>query len=174
MPKIVWLLVAVLFALSTIGAGAESRWKLILDDDLIKHFFDTDSIKVVCDDNTDCIYLNVWIKVTYQEAGKDTYLRSLRKAKIPTDGYENFSYTINHILFGDGKICLIGVYDYTDTGVNLRSFDSPIGHWLDIVPSSIIEVWYQQVMAFATANMGKIIERSRDYTGENEYNHNFT
>ena len=173
MPKIIWLLVAVLFALSVIGVKAEERWKLILNYDLTKHFFDADSIKVVNDNDYDRIYLDVWIKVAYNGTGKGAYRESLRKAKIPTDGYENFSYAINHLLFGDGRICLLGVYDYNDTGVILRSFDSPVRHWLDIVPGSTIDLWFQQVMTFATANMRTIIERTRDYTEENGYSHNF-
>jgi hypothetical protein len=167
MPKVIWLLIAVLFTLSVVQAGAEESWKLILDDNLIKHFFDTDSIKVLRDQDTNRIHLDVWIKVTYDGIGKETYRKSLQKAKIPTDGYENFSYTINHLLFEDGKVCLLGVYDYTHAGMILRSFDSPVKCWLDIVPDSTIEVWYQQVMAFATANMRRIINRTRDYTGKN-------
>lgn len=166
MPKIVWWLLAVLFTVSFGCINAEGRWKLIIDDELIKHFFDADSIKIVNDNVTKQIYLDVWIKVIYDGAGKDIYRDSLQKARIPTGGYENFSYAINHVLFEDGRVCLLGVYDYSDTGEILRSFDSPVRHWLDVVPGSTIEVWYQQVMAYATVNMRGIIERTCDNTGE--------
>ncbi|MGE5604290.1 MAG: hypothetical protein ACM3YE_01200 [Bacteroidota bacterium] len=173
MPKLLWLLLTVLFIFSVVEVNAEERWRLILDGEQIKHFFDVDSIKVVSDNDNNRIYLDVWIKVAYNGTEKNTYRESLRKAQIPTQGYENFGYAINHVLFEDGRVCLLGVYDYTNTGVILRSFDSPLRHWLDIVPGSTIEVWYQQVMAFATANMRTIIERMRDYTGENGSSHFF-
>lgn len=169
MSRIIWLLLAVFFIVSIGCVKAEGRWKVIIDDELAKHLFDVDSIKIVNDNDTNRIYLDVWIKVAYNGAGKDIYRASLEKARIPTAGYENFNYAINHVLFEDGRVCLLGVYDYTDNGVILRSFDSPVRHWLDIVPGSTIEVWYQQVMAYATANLRGIIERTRDNTEKSEY-----
>jgi hypothetical protein len=169
MPKIIRLLLVVFIIVSIGCVKAEGRWKVIIDNELVKHSFDVDSIKIVNDNDTHRIYLDVWIKVAYNGAGKDIYRASLKKARIPTAGYENFGYAINHVLFEDGRVCLLGVYDYTDNGVILRSFDSPVRHWLDVVPGSTIDVWYQQVMAYATANLRGIIERTSDNTGESGY-----
>ena len=173
MPKNFCLFLVFLFIFSIIQVNALDRWMLIFDSGQAKHYFDVDSIKVLSDNDHDRIYLDVWIKVSYNGTGKDAYRESLRKAKIPTQGYEDFSYAINHLLFEDGRVCLLGVYDYTNTGVILRSFDAPVQHWLDIVPGSTIDVWYQQVMAYATANMRMIIERMGERPGENRAGHNF-
>lgn len=160
MPKIIWLLVLVLLFGSIGLVEAGDRWELIMDDNLTKHFFDGESVKVLNDNGSNRIYLDVWIKVTYNGTGKDTYLESLRKAKISTTGYEKFSYAINHVLFSEEKICLLGVYDYTNNGLILRCFDAPVRLWMDIIPGSTIEVWYEHVIAFAIANMKSIVENN--------------
>lgn len=156
MPKIILLLLTVLLISSVAQAKTEYRWELIMDDNLTKHFFDVESIKILSDNGSNRIYLDVWIKVTYSGAGKNTYREILQKAKIPTTGYEKFSYAIYHVLFEEGKICLLGVYDYTNDGLILRCFDAPVRRWMDIIPSSTIEVWYEHVIAFAIANMKTI------------------
>lgn len=160
MPKIILLLLTVLLISSVAQAKTEYRWELIMGDNLTKHFFDVDSIKILSDNGSNRIYLDVWIKVTYSGAGKNTYRESLQKAKIPTTGYEKFSYAINHVLFEEGKICLLGVYDYTNDGLILRCFDAPVRRWMDIIPSSTIEVWYEHVIAFAIANMKTIVKNN--------------
>lgn len=153
MPRIIWILVLILIIGPIAGVKAEDRWELIIDNNHIKHFFDIDKIKILNDNGSNRIYLDVWIKVTYSGAGKDTYRESLRKAQISSVGYENFSYAINHVLFEEDKICLLGVYDYTNDGVILRSFDAPVKRWMDIIPGSTMEVWYEHAIAFAMANL---------------------
>lgn len=160
MPRLIWILAAILLISSLSWVEAKERWELIMDDNQIKHFFDVDSIKILEDRASSSIYLDVWIKVTYSGTGKDIYRESLRKAQIPTTGYDRFSYSVNHVLFDEGKICLLGVYDYTDEGLILRCFDAPIKHWMDIIPGSTIEMWYKHVIAFTTANMKSIYKKN--------------
>lgn len=160
MPKLIWFIIAVLSICSWNGLEAKDRWELIKEDDFIKHYFDIDSVKILEDETSNHIFLDTWIKVTYQGTGKDYYRESLRKAGISILGYENFSYAINHVLFDEGKICLLGVYDYTNNGLILRSFDAPVRYWMDIIPGSTIEVWYNHVIAFATANVRSIAKQN--------------
>ncbi len=160
MPKLICFLIFVLLISPITGIEAKERWELIKDDNLVKHYFDVDSIKILEDNASNSIYLDVWIKVTYKGAGKETYRESLRKAQISTVGYENFSYVINHVLFDEGRICLLGVYDYTYDGLILRCFDAPVRHWMDIIPGSTIEVWYKHIVAFTTANIKAICKKN--------------
>ncbi len=160
MTKIIWFLVSILLIGSLGQIEAGDRWELIMGDNLTKHFFDGERVKLINDDGSNRVYLDVWIKVTYSGTGKDTYRESLKKAQISTAGYEKFSYAINHVLFEEGKICLLGVYDYTDDGLILRCFDAPVKRWIDIIPGSTMEVWYEHVIAFAIANMNTIVEKN--------------
>jgi hypothetical protein len=160
MSKLTWFLILAISICSWTGLEAKDRWELIQDDDFIKHYLDVDSFKIFEDNTSNQILLDAWIKVTYRGTGKDRYRESLRKAGISILGYENFSYAINHVLFDDGKICLLGVYDYNNDGLVLRSFDAPVRYWMDIIPGSTIEVWYDQVIAFATANIKSITKQN--------------
>lgn len=159
MTKLIWFIVAALLICSWNWLEAKDRWELIKDDDLIKHYFDADSVKILDDKSSNHIFLDAWIKVTYQGIGKERYRESLRKAGISILGYENFSYAINHVLFYEDKICLLGVYDYTNDGLILRSFDAPVKYWMDIIPGSTIEVWYDHVIAYAIANVRSIAKQ---------------
>lgn len=156
MPKLIWALIIAISICSWNGLEAKDRWELIKDDDLTKHYFDVNSVKILEGNALNHILLDAWIKVTYQGSGKERYRESLQKAGISILGYENFSYAINHVLFDEDKICLLGVYDYTNDGLILRSFDAPVKYWMDIIPGSTIEVWYDHVIAFATANVSLI------------------
>lgn len=160
MSKLSWFLIVFMSLSFWTGIEAKDRWEFIKDDDLSKHYFDVDSVKVFKDDTSNQILLDAWIKVTYRGIGKDRYRESLQKAGISILGYENFSYAINHVLFDDGKICLLGVYDYDQEGSVLRSFDAPLRYWMDIIPGSTMEVWYDHLIVFATTNLNSIAKQS--------------
>lgn len=160
MRRLIWILAAVLLISFLSRIEAKERWELIIDDNQIKHFFDADSIKIWEDKASSSIYLDAWIKVIYSGIGRDTYRETLRKAQIPTAGYEKFSYSINHVLFDEGKICLLGVYDYTEEGLILRHFDAPGKYWMGIIPGSTVEVWYKHIIAFTTANIKSICKKN--------------
>ena len=148
MRKIMVFIIAMAIILSAMPVTAGDRWELILTDQLAEYYFDPETVKITTDHASNQIYLEVRVKVLYNEAGRETYLRSLSRAEIPTGGYQKFSYAINHLLFKDEQVCLLGVYDYTDTGAVLRSYDAPFKHWMDIIPGSTLEAWYNGIIAY--------------------------
>ncbi|NLY74699.1 MAG: hypothetical protein GX075_05290 [Firmicutes bacterium] len=155
MKKIMVFMIAaaIVFSLTPVTAG--DRWELILTDQLAEYYFDPETVKIMTDHASNQIYLEVRVKALYNETGRETYRQSLARAEIPTPGYQKFSYTINHLLFKDEEVCLLGVYDYSDAGAVLRSYDAPFRRWMDIIPGSTIEAWYDGIIAYMISNIIK-------------------
>ena len=85
-------------------------------------------------------FTKVWVKSRYldKSAGRVETIKNRSDQNLPTNGYENFAYTLlaYEVNCGSQQFRLVSFFDYDDRGKVLES-DEFEGKWSDPVPESI-------------------------------------
>jgi len=98
---------------------------------------------------------DVWLKFDYTEKGAQEVINSKKKAQLPTDGWQNLKYALNHIVFSfDGKRSIFKVLSTTyytqDSILSNSTFND--NDWKDVIPGSMSETWLSQILWYQDHN----------------------
>lgn len=144
---------------------AEERYKWIDSNNTESYFFDTATIKFTKDlsDKVNTNQIDVWIRIEYNSAGVQDRISVRKKNNIPTDGYENLSFTLRHTPFDikNSKYSTLEIYDYDKYGNILDKHQARYVEWESIIPGSNSEYWLQEIKSYVITNWDSIMSRSK-------------
>lgn len=162
------LLFLCVFMLSTITVFASpDRYQWIDSNDKVGYFFDTQTIKYSFSTYTgkpDTSKIDVWIKTVYTNDGVQGVIEERTRHQLPTDGFENLSYTLSHYKISrDNKISILEILDYDIYGNTLDTLSIPAHQqeWKDVVPDSVGELWHQHVWKYSYIKANSLLMEIR-------------
>ena len=134
-------------------------------NELLSVWFDSQTIKY--SRNFDTInqgVIDVWFKCKFSQLGREDIIDRYRKAKLPTEGYENLDISMRHYLVNikSNSLKLFGEADYNTNGkvissVNLTESEAT---WQPVIPGSVGEAWLNAIKDYSIKNSGALKERS--------------
>lgn len=136
-------------------SNAEDRYNKIGANENFVYYFDTASMKHVPQNKqldfiknpteilSDGGYIEVWIKLEYTPKGIQDVIERRSKSKLPVEGYEQLSYTLDHwmIKTKDSEYLYLGSVDYGTGGKMLVQYNVPfqLRQWESVIPGSVGE-----------------------------------
>lgn len=130
--------------LPSIPVHAQDRFHWICSSDTQTILLDTYTLNIVLEKSAGWLVFDSWTKTQYNDQGKEQLIQNREKHNLPTEGYENLSYTLSHNYYTSNakvklkKYKLISYIDYTNDGTILDSYSFPSNiSWEEIVPESI-------------------------------------
>lgn len=119
--------------------GDAAEWIQYAEVDGVILSYDREGITI----NGNLVKVRVWWDYVLEEA-RDEYVDELRAQGFPTDGYENFSYTLKLREYDcqNRKTALVNTVDYNDQGKVLDLFQPEPKIWRNIIPESAGELLY--------------------------------
>lgn len=136
----------VLLLISSI-ANALDRYQWIESDDKMGYFFDTYTLKFVpgLDGKPNTSIVDVWIKVVYNDDGRNFEIRKRTDDNLSTAGFYDLNYALFHyqINYKNNQICQLGYIYYANDGYILDSYETQpyLSRWGNITPGTIGEDW---------------------------------
>jgi hypothetical protein len=145
MKKVVFLVL--FFLISSVVFSAVNRYVYISKSDYTTSYLDTGTIRTRTDKVTNETYIDCWYKDVYNNKGVSAMVKTRIQYHSSIVSYENFSYTINHILMKQNRQYLfISAVDYAKDGTILGSNIYDNKKWQDVVPESIMETLYDSIV----------------------------
>jgi hypothetical protein len=144
-------LLSILILVFSANISAEGNFKLIGSSSYETLSYDTDNIRFVME--FDHLYVEAWVKHQPTLEGAKEYIQERQKDKLIIEGFENFSYYIDHKLFSLNKMsCWIDSIDYAKDGHVLDKKYYPMQNWQPVAAGSVGEVIWFAVMEYAKDN----------------------
>jgi len=104
----------------------------------------------------DWTYYDVWVRYTYNEQGAQHYIETLKKCKVPIEGYQNLDSTVLHLVYTS---CtnrrmreIVSIVDYARDGSVINSVIENNPTWNQIIPGSVSETEFNALRQFTDQN----------------------
>lgn len=153
-----FLLLTFFLCLNGLGVAKTENYQLVGSSDESTVYFDTQTIKIMHDDEINQDYIDLWIKKVFNDTEwKKNYIAVMKMTK---KGYKNFSYQLIHMQYlSDGKQRRLMGVDYTTKDENLGEWTTSPVLW-EVVPNDPLEnSTYKAVMKYVDENKEAIKER---------------
>lgn len=163
--KIIGIVFLMVFIFNIPSVFAEERFQWILSTDTTTYSFDTKTIKfgegITGGINTSII--DAWLKIEVNEQGVVEAIQTLKNHNLPTEGYENYSYSMTRIqlnLRTNSYKEIISI-DYGNRGEILLTHNLNTS-WKPVIPDTRIERALDVIKEYVSKNKDIIYDRSKN------------
>lgn len=156
LKKVVILIVLVMSLAASVCMAEYNRYHWIYSDDYKSFAIDTRTF--ITGNNYDYYEYDVWIKVTYNEAGVQQVIINREKHDLRTDNYENLAFTLYHyqIKLYPHQLKTLKIVEYANDNSILSSYDAPFYEsFEDTIPDTIGEMIVDEAFKYNMSLMRK-------------------
>jgi len=158
-------MVCLLLLLCTQISFAGERYKWLDSSETTTYSFDTETIMFAkkWDNTVDTSIIDVWFKLTYNEAGVNEEIALTKKAGLSTDGWEKLQQVKDHYQFNIkiSQFKLLESYFYDINGNVLYKEIDKSSNWNNVIPGTYSESLLKGLKAYVTENWTTIYNRSK-------------
>ncbi|MBP2658257.1 MAG: hypothetical protein H6Q69_1289 [Firmicutes bacterium] len=128
---------------------AQSTWTWYFSDDHVSDYYNPESLKVVKDDNGNIDHVEMCIKTTYDEAGKNATINSYKLSAVQKINELQYRLVKIYIYPEQRKILFYNTGFYNENGDSLWSEEESNSLGVEVVPTSANERYYSIICDLA-------------------------
>ncbi|MBP2653563.1 MAG: hypothetical protein H6Q73_1132 [Firmicutes bacterium] len=136
--------------------AAESNWIWYYSSDYVSDFYNPESLNIVKDYNGNIDHVELCIKTTYSEAGKNNAINNHRLTEVPKINDLKFKLAQIYIYPSQGKILFQHEAFFDEGGRVLWSKESTVSDSFEFVPGSANERYYSIISDLAFHNSQQV------------------